>query len=279
MSVVTTMDFLADSKQYLGEKPYRLKFEPPAGLPRTNIQVDQQQQLIEDIRGREKDFTLENNGFTLVPFHVEMAIEDYDEEQKIKALYLPKVAELLKDMLRASRVQIFEHLVRKRHISFPIATGELYSHYQPTTAVHIDMTKDWARKMAGRLNHKIDTHQLPSQNFQFYNVWKPLRGPVKDWPLALCDSSSLDLETIEAGDVVFQDFSIENALVKQSSKHKWYYISNQMESEAWIFEQGDAKVGSRLGVPHTSFHHPNSTENDIARESIEVRALVFFEDQ
>lgn len=29
------------------------------------------------------------------------------------------------------------------------------------------MTQDWASRVAGRLNHKIGVHGLPSQNYQF----------------------------------------------------------------------------------------------------------------
>ena len=32
------------------------------------------------------------------------------------------------------------------------------------------------------------------------------------------------------------------------------------------------------GVPHSSFPHPTSSATDLPRESIEVRALVYFED-
>ena len=113
MSVVASMDFLAKSDIYLDEKPYRLKFDPPADLARSNIQVDSREQVVEDIRGREAHFSIEENGFCLVPFDVEMSYEDYDDEQKIKQAYLPKVANVLQVMLGASRVQIFEHLVRQ----------------------------------------------------------------------------------------------------------------------------------------------------------------------
>ncbi|KAH8821381.1 hypothetical protein F5884DRAFT_84977 [Xylogone sp. PMI_703] len=278
MSVNAILGYLADEELYLDEKPYCLKFEAPAGLSRSNIQVEHHLQTIEDIRGREKDFTLDKNGFTLVSFDTRMAYEDFSNENKIVSVYLAEAAEIVQRLVGAFRVQIFEYVIRKQHNAFPIATGEAYEHNQPTTMVHIDISKDWARRLAGRLNHKIDIHELPSQNFKFYNLWRPLRGPIRDWPLALCDNSDLNLGDIEPGDVVFQDFTINNEYIHFSPEQRWYYISNQLASEAWVFEQGDAKPHTRHGVPHSSFQHPRSS-NDVPRETIEVRALAFFEDE
>jgi hypothetical protein len=57
----------------------------------------------------------------------------------------------------------------------------------------------------------------------------------------------LNLDAIEPGDVVFQDFTINNEYIRFSPEQKWYYISNQRVSEAWVFEQGDAKPHTRHG--------------------------------
>lgn len=74
-----------------------------------------------------------------------------------------------------------------------------------------------------------------------YSVWAPIRGPVQDWPLALCDASSLNPQALHAGDVVFQDFQIENLLLEHHPEHRWYYASEQMPTQAWVFLQGDSR--------------------------------------
>lgn len=48
------------------EKPVRYVFDPPAGVPQWNGIDDPREIGIEDARGREREFTLDRNGFQLV---------------------------------------------------------------------------------------------------------------------------------------------------------------------------------------------------------------------
>lgn len=111
MSVDVVLEFLAKSALYSDERPYCLKFESPAGLRRSNIQVELSQQRIEDIRGHEEDFTIDKNGFALVPLDTQMTHEDFDDEENITSIYLPEAAEALRQLVGAFRVQIFEYVV------------------------------------------------------------------------------------------------------------------------------------------------------------------------
>lgn len=278
MSVTATLSFLANDELYETERPYSLKFEAPEGLRRSNIQVEKHKQVIQNARQSEKSITVKDNGFALVKLDSKMAYEDFENEERVKAVYLVEVAEMLQKLVGASRVQVFEYVVRKEDVNYPISTGKPYKYNQPTTMVHIDLNKDWARKLAITLNHRIGLEKLPSENYRFYNIWKPLRGPVMNRPLALCDNSKLDLDTIMTADVVYQDFAVNNECMRYSEGQEWYFASNQTASEAWVFEQGDPKLDTRHGVPHCSFEHPKREVDEVPRETIEVRALAFFED-
>lgn len=80
------------------------------------------------------------------------------------------------------------------------------------------------------------------------SAWKPLRGPVRDWPLALCDTSSVsELDDLVPMDNIFPQYPIENSQVYHRSDHKWYYMANQLSSELLIFRQADSKVGCHAG--------------------------------
>jgi hypothetical protein len=73
------------------------------------------------------------------------------------------------------------------------------------------------------------------------SVWKPLVGPVQDWPLALCEASSLDAEQdLEPCDLVYPDYVVENRQVYHSSQLRWIYLSDQQDDEAWVFVQSDS---------------------------------------
>jgi hypothetical protein len=60
--------------------------------------------------------------------------------------------------------------------------------------------------------------------------------------------------------------------------HRWYYKSELSPEEVILIKCFDSKKDGRARrVPHTAFHVPG-TEDAEGRESIEVRALVFNED-
>jgi hypothetical protein len=83
------------------------------------------------------------------------------------------------------------------------------------------------------------------------SVWRPLRGPVLDWPLALCDSSSINPgEDLVASDVVLgKGVALENYLVHYSPRQRWWYLSKQLPSELLVFRQCDSLSRPRM---HTS---------------------------
>lgn len=70
-----------------------------------------------------------------------------------------------------------------------------------------------------------------------------MRGPSNDWPLALCDFRTIDLEhdTI-ANDIVVAhgDGCIENSLLHYNEAHQWYYKSNMDVEDLIVFRQADS---------------------------------------
>lgn len=110
MSVHATLGFLPDVELFRHERPYCLKFEAPEGLRRSNIKTEYHEYVIEDIRGHEGDFNIDKNGFELVPFHTKMAYEDFANEDKIVAVYMPEVAGVIQRLVGSFRVQIFEYV-------------------------------------------------------------------------------------------------------------------------------------------------------------------------
>jgi hypothetical protein len=108
------------------------------------------------------------------------------------------------------------------------------------------------------------------------SVWRPLRGPVQDWPLALCDSRTVSAEDLHPGDLVYDDYVVEKVLIHYNQKQKWYYLSYQSPDEAWVFIQSDTdNTRDKGGVPHSSFPIPPHGKSIMPRESVEVRCLVF----
>ncbi|KAL9609322.1 MAG: hypothetical protein Q9167_005909 [Letrouitia subvulpina] len=157
--IKSSIRFLSRDHRYSSEKPYTLRFTPNIQFPRSNIETENRNDVaIDDIRGREGDFTLERNGFTIMPLETKLSYDDFDDETKVVDIYLREVADEVRNLLGAKKVQILEHIVRKRHPDFPISTGEKYKYNQPTTLAHIGSILAlglYARAMKADLGHKI----------------------------------------------------------------------------------------------------------------------------
>jgi len=229
---------------------------------------------IHDFRGQEHQFSLENHGFAVVKLEPQLSPSDFYDSSKVKDIYYKQLKNLLKDLLGAKKVEILEHVIRKRYPGFPISTGEDYDYQLPTSIVHTDFTPEAALEASELVLH-IDPADY--DRVQCLNLWKPLRGPLTDWPLALCDAQTVDKQwDCIASDVVTRTGFTENFQCYYNPDHKWYYLNNQLDSEVIIFRQTDTEERFAIGVPHASFYNPKVRVDEKPRESIETRAFVYY---
>ncbi|KAK7422146.1 hypothetical protein QQZ08_009614 [Neonectria magnoliae] len=112
-----------------------------------------------------------------------------------------------------------------------------------------------------------------------FHAWKPLNGPIKDWPLALCDASTVNVDTdLEKADAVQPDTIEENYQVYYRPQQRWYYVSEQKNSEVLLFRVFDSVLGQNAaGVPHAAFQHPGADGTERPRESIEANLVLWWD--
>ena len=68
--------------------------------------------------------------------------------------------------------------------------------------------------------------------------------------------------------------------LKYNPKHRWFYFPRLERNEAILLKCYDSKEDGRARfTAHTSFEDPASAPDAAPRESIEVRALVFWPEQ
>src|SRR4051795_10248989 len=247
------------------EKPARYRIEPPPGVPRWNGIDDPREIRIEDARGRESEFTLNRNGFALVK--APTTVVDFYDPDQIKRVYYPEVERLLRDTLGASRVFVFDHNVRNATRAGMAA---------PSRQVHNDHTVNSApRRVRDHLG--AEAEELLKHRFGIVNVWRPVRGPVLDSPLALCDARTFTDNDLIASDLVYQHVRGETSSVEFRPGHRWYYFSAQQPDEVILIRVHDSANDGRARLSfHTSFDNPLAPADAPPRESIEVRAMVFF---
>lgn len=108
-----SIHFLAHSEIYRTEKPYSLRYTGEEQIAQTNIELDKHDDIpIHDIRGREREYSLEKHGFTISKLSSRMLYRDFSDPEQVIAIYLHEIASHLKRLLGARHVQIYEHLVR-----------------------------------------------------------------------------------------------------------------------------------------------------------------------
>lgn len=259
-TVTATLHYL----QRTTERPVRYVGTPPPGAAEWNGIDDPRAVRIEDARGREAEFTLDRNGFQLVK--APSRVGDFYAPEEVKRTYYPEVERLLRDTLGVARVHIFDHTVR--NAGRPDAR-------QPARRVHNDHTVNSApRRVRDHLG--ADAPELLKHRFGVVNVWRPIRGPVLDSPLALCDARSFTDDDLIASDLVYPHVRGETSSVAYQPGHRWYYFSRMQPDEAVLIRVHDSANDGRARLSfHTSFDNP-AAPGAPPRESIEVRALVFF---
>ena len=69
-----------------------------------------------------------------------------------------------------------------------------------------------------------------------FSTWRPLHAPLDDWPLAICDGSSVnfDADTTTA-DIVYPNWVTENVQVYFHEAQRWYWLPKQMPTEVLVF--------------------------------------------
>lgn len=111
-NLISALWFLQRDSLYKTEKVYELKYDPPNGLPKTNMRLEQHPVAIADIRKRQSEFSFSQNGFTIMTFNCSLSRDDFDDDEKVLSIYLPEAAHRAKLLLGADRVQVLDYVVR-----------------------------------------------------------------------------------------------------------------------------------------------------------------------
>lgn len=248
-----------------GSKPFNYVEAPPEGQPQRNFGDIDIPITIDDIRGKEDTFTLDNNAFTALQNIPQSAEKDFLDDDSIKRNYYPEVEKLLLDNVPGShRILLFDHTIRRANPN---------AHRAPVTRVHIDQTASSAQ---ARVHHHLpdEAETLLRGRYRIINVWRPINGAVESWPLAFANSATVSDEALVGIEHRYPDRTGETAAVKHTDGQHWCYWSGMGDDERLLLECFDSE-NPKGRVPHTAFVDPRSGEGAKPRESIEVRALVF----
>jgi hypothetical protein len=264
--VTAELNYLTPTK----DRPRTFTFEPPPGEPQSNVVPEPHAVPIYDARSVVDSISLDREGFALV--RQRSAVRDFYNDDEVRSTYYPEAERLIKEATGADRVFIFDHTVRKRVVGAADRSGGLR---QPVGRVHVDHTdKSGPQRVRDLIPDEADA--LLKGRVQIINLWRPIRGPLQDAPLAVCDARTVKFDELVGSDLVYPNRVGETYAVKYSPEHRWFYVPEMTADEILLLKCFDSKTDGRARfAPHTAFVDPTTPANAAPRESIELRTLVF----
>jgi len=255
----------------MAERPRYYAYEPEPGEPRSNLTPEPHQMHIHSLRPIADDLGLDVQGFALL--EQRSAVRDFWDDDEVRRVYYPEAERFLIEATGASRIFIFDHLQRRRVSGQQDRSRS--GPRQPATRVHVDHT---ARSGPQRVRDLMgeEAEELLKGRVQVINMWRPIRGPLRDAPLAVCDSRTVASDDLVPSDLVYRERVGETYSVRYNPAHRWFYTPEMRRDEVLLLKIADTKTDiSARFMPHTSFTDPTTPPDAFPRESIELRTLVF----
>jgi len=208
---------------------------------------------------------LDAEGFALLRHR--SAVRDFWDDAEAESVGRAEAAELVARATGARRVHVFDHTQRRRA---PDAIR------QPSTRAHVDYTLKSAPQRVRDL-FGDEAEALLARRFAFINAWRPIGHRAEDWPLALADARSVAPADLVPTDIVYPDRRGEIYNLTYSPRHRWWYAPDMGLDEALLIKCYDSRPDVARFTPHTAFENPLTRPGAPPRESIEFRAIAFFD--
>ena len=229
---------------------------------------------IHDARPLIPTLSLDAQGFTLV--ETASAVSDWQSDEEVAGTYYEEVkATLLKHIPGAVRVEVFDHT--RRSDSREVQVGRTMR--QPADKVHGDYTDaSGPRRLATALP---EVAAETKGRWLIVNLWRSTAGTIERAPLTLCDQRTVRPEEQVRMERRAPGRLGEVFVATHAEAQRWYAFPRMTGSEAVLFKtfDSDEAEGRTRWCLHTAFADPNSPPDAPPRESIEVRAFVFFKEE
>ncbi|KAF5364573.1 hypothetical protein D9758_005522 [Tetrapyrgos nigripes] len=263
-----------------GSRPYtRVVHSEDDPHPPQNWTSEPRTVQIKNLRGKEDLASLDTTGFQFYRHKSDSSYETFGNEEEILGKYYPETVELIKKLTGANRVVLFDHTIRRHR---PGQKDTIHSR-QPVARVHVDQTpKAAVTRVRRHISDPDLAETLLTRRFQILNLWRPLGHPAYAWPLALCDYRTVDTERDLAAvrRIAIDGTEGETFAVQFHEGHQWMYLRGMTPEEVVLIKCYDSLDDKDVSVytPHTAFEDSTTPEGSPPRESIELRALVFYDE-
>jgi len=254
-----------------GEKLVNETFGPGNLSRRREGTIESRPMPMENGRPMAASFKLEVNGFVFVEHKT--AMKSFFDEQELKAVYYREVEELIKRESGATRVVLFDHTLR----SGDQAEREARLIREPVVSAHNDYT-EWSGPQRVRDLLPDEADELLKKRFAIIQVWRAINKPIESNPLAMVDAHTIAFEDLLVAERRYPTRVGQTYRLAYNPAHRWIYFPKMTRDEALVFKVYDSsKDGRARFTAHTSFTDPATPPGAAPRQSIEARALAFFD--
>ncbi|KAK2598100.1 hypothetical protein QQS21_005811 [Conoideocrella luteorostrata] len=251
---LSPMHFIDRTDLWDTVKPYTLQFYPKEDFPRNNLQHSPCMTRINSMRSRVPAASLDVEGFAVHHLRSKMEYPEFMDKSKVEMVYCRELEDYFREMLGARHVRVLDYQ----------ASHSLRSAETENPGIPILRWKTPA--------------QTAAESADTYRAWKPLRFPVCDWPLAVCDAKSIDQNDLVPTDVIYSSYIAENYMVHFNTNQRWYWLPDHQTDEILVFKAVDSKDSGSWPCAHGAFPLPGQHQDVPSRESIDVRLLVMCAD-
>jgi hypothetical protein len=237
---------------------------------------------VENIRGQESKFSTDISGFGV--YNAPAQEKKFTDDAAVREGYYKEVEQVLRSKLPGiKKVVIFDHTIRKRDKSSP---------RQPVQQVHVDQTPAAAAARVRRHLPAEEAEELLTGRYQIINVWRPIENPASDFPLAVVDWRTTELDDLVPVDLLYPkrqangvngthddddrgkellpdpesqdstdgyEIKGETFSVAPSEKHKFYYMKDMTPDEVMFIKCFDSR-GHALpnGIKNVAMYTPHT---------------------
>ena len=253
-----------------GEKLINETFGPGDISRRKSGSLDPRPVPMENGRPIAASFKLEEAGFVFVEHKT--AMQNFFDGAALKSVYYPEVEALIQRESGGKRVVIFDHTLR----SGDDGEREAKLIREPVLSAHNDYT-EWSGPQRVRDLLPDEAETLLKGRFAIIQVWRAINHPIESNPLAMADARSIAFEDLLIAERRYPNRIGQTYRLAYNPRHRWIYFPKMTRDEALVFKVYDSeKDGRARFTAHTSFVDPSTPAGAPPRQSIEVRALVFF---
>ena len=271
-ATISRADWVRAELRYVvdsGVKPRTYISPQRSGKPtRRDDAVDLREMRIHDGWPLVGSASLDREGFEL---HRQPSdVGDFYDDDQVEGVHYPEIERLIRRATGASRVSIFDYTRR--------AAGDKRAGVRdPVRAVHNDYTPKSGPQRVRDL-FPDEAEGLLQRRFAVINAWHSVRDRVDSFPLAVCDARSIEPDDLIATDLVYEDRVGEVFNLAHNPDHRWFYFPGMEQEQTILLKCFDsAEDGRARFTAHTAFEDPSTPSGASPRESIELRALAFFD--